>query len=178
MMMKKKKKVEEKEKGRRIVDACRSGRLSRSFSYERRDTHDIVESRTARPSNDPFHSLVKRIFMASFLLLPPGFDIFHEHLTLLTAHRHSKLVNKAAPLRGGAHHTRATIHDRLHWALDQSRLLSTPRTLTSIYRAPSFISFAQTSIDLVTFARNRGALFQLLLQYSMLGDDFSLHFDD
>jgi len=42
---------------------------------------------TPEEDTEPPHSLVRRIFMAPFLLLPPGFDILHAHLTLRTAHR-------------------------------------------------------------------------------------------
>jgi len=52
-------------------------------------THDASEEET-----EPPYSLVRRIFIAPFLLLPPGFDILHAHLTLWTAHRRRNWQNK------------------------------------------------------------------------------------
>lgn len=50
------------------------------------DFHARRDARRPEEETAPLHSLVRRIFMAPFLLLPPGFDILHAHLTLRTAH--------------------------------------------------------------------------------------------
>lgn len=48
---------------------------------------ELSRSTRGRPKERTAHSLVRRIFMAPFLLLPLGFDILIAHLTLRTAHR-------------------------------------------------------------------------------------------
>lgn len=70
-------------------------------------THDAPEEETESP-----YSLVRRIFIAPFLLLPPGFDILHAHLTLWTAHRRRNWQNKVRvtlPCQGNARRRRCSL---------------------------------------------------------------------